>query len=559
MEEVKIFKKAMRNLKQKVQTLLDGKENTRDGMSKEMVQKAMRIGASASREDIGLALLQILDGVEKEKVLCDSYSKVVADTKDLKSFLFSIDQVIGNFQDNGATSFLDLPSLVWFLAYVHIYEDVPMNVILHIFGMDVEAGVRFFLKSDKHSTRDKHFVVILSAYFNSDGTLRYNEIEEYFINCIKGICRNVCYVELFDSYLETPVDIHVLENGFLELLRANNKAIEEKNSDSSFLTVKKALLSFINTNIVDPQIRRALINFSVSFDHEKCVDAIPFFYALNMFQVIFDGKNVQAEDISTCFGAVVYRNFLALSESGNVDIKATEQLINYYNKDGSFKENQDVKGFHTIIKRLLGMSITQENDVKIIIEAAGGVYKRIDDALRDLLIESNAHYKKERNEQMLREKEALREYVLNYYQDGKMVLLPEDVEIFKISVVQSLLPEDEKQRILNELDLKLKRAKDVIAQALFGRNLEIYSTVMDILPTLPSYREDVVLAKRAIEQLMFLVEYQAMASEEEIAMVEQEISDVISKLEAFALEYANISGGLDGENPAALQRGKKRK
>ena len=43
------------------------------------------------------------------------------------------------------------------------------------------------------------------------------------------------------------------------------------------------------------------------------------------------------------------------------------------------------------------------------------------------------------------------------------------------------------------------------------------------------------MAKRAIEQLMFLVEYQAMASEEEIAMVEQEISDVISKLELHIL------------------------
>lgn len=555
MSDVELFKSAMRNLKKRLQDVLAEKKKEYEVVNEEMVKEAIKIGNSVDNtkpaplivQEMVVKVLTVSDGITHK------FESVRAEIESLENLIYVMGNVIDSYQEGLVTGKLDLPSLLELMAYAHEADNVPFEALLRCFGLAVVAGEKKLSKSENFRSRDEQFVNALMNYFNPDGTLKFNEHIGFFEEMLSRLCITDCYITELRYFLGINVSPSIFPSAFKDLLDQNNIRIIESmpENKTSALRFKLAINAISTAEEEDEKSEEAskmspeekeeneafLRRISMAFDNEKCINPLNLAAFLGILQTT-DPEEISYEDISICLGMLVHQNYKAMMDKTNKYIelnpKEVRALLEYYNEDGSFKENPRVEAFRKLIYFLLNKAY-QEITLKDI-AASNPDFSCLADNLTSLLEKSNRRYKEQRatakaEEIHFKAAERLREF----YRNNRLVKMPEDMEDFIRILEESGLDEAEKRFIMGEIELKTAAAKeDKVTVYLFGEDLDTYLTAKSIHSTLPIYHEDYYPVVERFQYLPAIIESLRVATDsEEKEFIKGELQETLDYLQDF--------------------------
>lgn len=554
MTDVELFKNAMRILKKRLQDTLVEKNQELKNANQAMINEARKISRSVDgTKPEALVFQEMLSKVLDAKDVTRRMEIAQANVKNLENFIYNMGNVIESYQENLVTNKLDLPSLLELMAYAHEVENVPFEALLKCFGLAVVAGEKKLSKSEKIRSRDEQFVIAFINYFNPDGTLRFNEHIDFFENMLKKLCLADCYITELRYFLGVNVSQSIFPSAFKALLEQNNIRIinampENKTSALRFKLAIRSILTdeekskyseeaFTMSPTEKEENEAFLRRISMAFDNEKCINPLNLAAFLGILQSTTP-EEISCEDISVCLGMLVHQNHRAMMDKTNKYIelnpKEVRTLLEYYNEDGSFKENPRVEAFRKLIYDLLNKAY-QEITLKDL-EATNPNFSCLADDLAELLEKSNRSYKEQRDtaktqEIHLKTPERLREF----YRNNRLVKMPEDMKEFACILEESGLDEAEKRFIMGEIETKAAGVKEVkVTNYLFGEALDIYLAAKRIHSTLLAYHEDYYPVIEKFQYLPSIIENLHVATDaEEKEFLEGELEETLGFLQDF--------------------------
>ena len=183
---------------------------------------------------------------------------------------------------------------------------------------------------------------------------------------------------------------------------------------------------------------------------------------INIIKRMYLEHEVNGTEISINLGKLIYLNYTfvkrGVTEVENAEL--IEKLGEYFNKDGSFKYNENVEEFYSLLNLL-------ENKSK-----RKFPYLNFCDILSDIIIQSlkcsNNNFRNNSEDDVTYDKQISLEaykYIRNYYQNGKIILLPSDLEYFSEMLDKAGYSENDKAYILNLIEktsLKYKQTSFII-------------------------------------------------------------------------------------------------
>lgn len=263
----------------------------------------------------------------------------------------------------------------------------------------------------------------------------------------------------------------------------------------------------------------------------KQIDSL--FWLVIMLKSFYPAYEFDLNLFSQYLGMAIYYDYKLIIED-----RATEKLENtdiirelgiYYNEDGTFKYVEDIAKYRYLIEKLENITTT---DIVSNFSSNKKMEHFCVNNLPQLLEESN---KKHLNIQPnivaigVLDYNPI-EYINNFYQNGKVINIPDDMEKFNEAIKYAKISEKEKQKILTLVNRKISfYQNDIIAKYLKGNDLVIYEEALELL-TNPSL-DDKLSAKifNLISELKVIIEFLNEDNNEFI----NEKDDVIIKLNRF--------------------------
>lgn len=200
-------------------------------------------------------------------------------------------------------------------------------------------------------------------------------------------------------------------------------------------------------------------NFIKAFDNEKAINFNEKFDLLLFFLVDFYSLGVlNIEDVNKLIGASIYFNINKRKQNTkNSDNVIPIELGAYYNIDGSFVYNVDVQKFFDLLKILF----IDNRGYKIAIEVSTKyekLYVQVYQKIHRLYLKFCQDF--ENRQKTINESvEEIRQYkspaklLYQYYQNGKIIKTPEDIDEFKFLLAESGKSVEEQAYILGLLNI----------------------------------------------------------------------------------------------------------
>lgn len=210
------------------------------------------------------------------------------------------------------------------------------------------------------------------------------------------------------------------------------------------------------------------------------IDKIINYIDLEVLIMAFGKLKINIKDASVILGMAIVYNKCYISKKGNRDIKlevGLGNLINYYNKDGSFKYNPDVEIFSFFIHFLLDgleKEMTVLSTISFIGEDVLNEYNndinKFINGLMELLRKSNEEYEFNSTEEVVvsdikpidKDNSVLREdleELREYYKRGSLLRIPSDMDYFNELLDRCKIDIHEKRFIYSLINEELQRKR----------------------------------------------------------------------------------------------------
>lgn len=462
----------------------------------------------------------------------------------ISRIISDLNDVINNFSLDRADRFIPLQILMELLYYACSANIISLEEAGRILGMVIRAGSRNLGKdSNRYS---EVAIIVLEDYFNEDGTFKYNDRIDRFKVAIEYLerCPDTLRM-LLSKFLHINYDRVDLSTGLTELLAANNALLREKVGETSTLLIKQYMNDFeekssqIFGNTGEQDSLWQVV--SMCFDHEKAIKPIDLSCYLYTVVACTMTSEVDPKAAVECLGMLVH-----IDQSANSRIyderypKEVKRLVEYFNEDGTFKENSRVLDFRTMIGDLMRINFRKPPALQLPKSAEDLLERMV-----GLLEKSNDEY---RRSHVQRKKEALaqkaRERLIEYYDyiDGRVVAVPFDLDDFLDILGKCDFSEDENETIMRHMNNRVKIRGYKIGYILDEEELQLYLDATDLLTELSKDSSDRLEIEAAISNLSSLVSlYSSELDTSEKAYLEEEKHEILDCLERIVKKYA-LSG-----------------
>ena len=316
---------------------------------------------------------------------------------------------------------------------------------------------------------------------------------------------------------------------------------ETEMNDKKFEHIIKEFRTFVNTGKSLYAKTQSIIN---AFENDKIKEPIN---DLNDLVNYLRLAPLSTEEINTLLGMTIYFNNEYAQKNKNHKIKNIEliqKLSNYYNKDGTFKHNEDINTFKSSLNTLLEESISWENIpglflpteinlndlVNLLIESNKQVNNNIDN-IQETNINTNI-------ETIINEetKIALQE-LRKYYKNGSIIQIPENIEEFYKILELSGLDNYEIKYIKHLINNELEKNKKQINILTINEQV-IYEKSINLINTLDYSNNDIYELKKLINELQDIFELSKLSTtKEDNEYLLNNAKNIINKLANICAKY----------------------
>lgn len=455
-----------------------------------------------------------------------------------------INLIINTYGSDRAMNYISLTGLIETLYYVYSTGALTIEEVGIIIGLDVDAGRRKLYKNTDEKLKNEYSIAILENYFAEDGTFKYNDRVEEFK---KEIERLETVPNSLQKFLKEILGIEYERKPFARELTAllieSNIAFEKSAKTSSTLIVKRSIreteriLKRYETPNDDPEKNALLRLVSLSFSHEKAIkpfDICAFLHAMLVSTIV---APVSPKAISECLGMLVnvdYQNKNNQRTYIENNPREVKQLLEYFNEDGTFKENPRVKDFQNILTNLI-MKDFKNNPSLVIPEGAA----QLPNEIAVLLEESNEKYRQDNARKKREAQEQIaREELSRYYFEGRILEIPFRLERFYDILDRCGFSETEKNDILRYLDNRIQIKGYRVGLILDEEELQLYLDAKALLNTLQTSNRDYIELQEALKNLNSIADLISYAEDKaEREFLEGERLEVLNYLRRTLQKY----------------------
>lgn len=248
-----------------------------------------------------------------------------------------------------------------------------------------------------------------------------------------------------------------------EIIREWSSYRVTSNTNESKHEIKANIIKEIERlkHILDDLVSEDIIyqNFIKAFDNEKAINFNEKFDLLLFFLVDFYISGIlNIEDINKLIGASIYFNINKRKQNqNNNDNVIPVELVAYYNSDGSFVYNADNQKFLDLLKNLF----IDNRGYKIAIEVSTKyekLYVQVYQEIHRLYLKfcqdfENRQITINESDAKIGQYKSPAKLLYQYYQNGKIIKTPEDIDEFKFLLAESGKSVEEQAYILGLLNI----------------------------------------------------------------------------------------------------------
>jgi len=260
---------------------------------------------------------------------------------------------------------------------------------------------------------------------------------------------------------------------------------------------------------------------------------------------------LNTEEISKIIGmAISFNSQYAAKHKDHIieEIDTINQLAKYYNQDGTFKYNEDIKTFSILMKNL---DITYLDEVETIYRMLNlntiFFYKDIVVLLKEnnqRLRKNNVDNTNEKNSEKevhtikTETRNALQE-LRKYYKNGEIIAIPENLEKFYLILQQCELDENEQKYIINLISTEISKNNSLsILKYLNTEEQSIYQKAITLLNNFTYSNGDVYALKQYIEELQTISSMlETENNEQDKQYLLQDVPTIIEQLSIICDKY----------------------
>lgn len=485
-------------------------------------------------------------------------------TEDIDYNVNFLTKTIGEFQDSfsedRAVKYISIAHAIETLYYVRCYSKMSLEDLAVIFGLIINADYEYLLKNRDAEPDDMASILILRNYFAEDGSFRYNENVSLFEEelALYDLTESILEKTL-DSMLDRGYPILPFAKDFKELLIKNNEKILVDTKSSAVLRVKDAIWTFDATideseeekDATSPTISRHMLLSIVAsiFDHEKVVSPLEIAGFLHTVSMCITEISIDSRDFARCLGMLVHVDIKKGPNNRFYFEKHEKELRilqNYFNEDGSFKENPRVNEFWNTL-----YNISKKDFKKTLSDTFDSELRVIPDALRKLLIESNEAYRLKHREEKKRAQEAeAREKISIYYTNHRVVQIPFLLKEFYETLRKCGFSIEEESTIRRHIENRIEARGLYINAILDEEELDLYLTSKRIVASLQPDDPDYFEIRTALKNLSSLGELHTVElDEDEREYLKAEKAEIMDYLTRFVNRHrTNEEGEVDPES-----------
>lgn len=324
-----------------------------------------------------------------------------------------------------------------------------------------------------------------------------------------------------------------------------NKELLKKEIEKlkSYYTVQKEYADFLKKQILTTQ---EIIN---AFENDKIKDSI------NNMELLYQQLNyttLTIDEMNKIIGMTISFNtqYAKKNKKHNIEnIDIINALSYYYNQDGTFKYNEDVKNYQSLIQSLF---INKNENEKLYEKMMKALTTYNTNDFVNLLNKSNNTLK--HNKEVTKpekENETIENYKIDieiinalqelrkYYKNGEIINIPENIEEFIINLNKANLDEQEKNYILNLINEKKSSEKTtIINKYLNEEEQEIYKESINLLDSFNYSNSDSYILKQYIEELQTILNMLITeTNQDDLEYLQNEIPNIINELSIICNKY----------------------
>lgn len=340
----------------------------------------------------------------------------------------------------------------------------------------------------------------------------------------------------------TSIKVHSLKFCIKNLFGNEKKEIEEGKAlvedicNSTIETIEEFKSDYIST--------QKIIN---AFENDKVKEPIEDLSQLfNQFRFI----SLSDKEISRIIGLVILFNYKYAKKNKNHKIERIDiinELVSYYNEDGTFKYNEDVLKYEKLMLDLVEAKSDSSKESEIYDHIFNNVKIFSIKKLMLLLAENNEKIKNTENETIELEVDNLQEEyskdpldfeflqeLKKYYKNGSIIAIPENLDEFYKLLVDSNLDEKEKKYITSLIQEEIiNRKNNVITNYLSEREISIYKRSVKLLDSFTYSSYDLYALKQYIEEMQTILSM--LEVETDLENKEYLLSEIPSIIEQLSL------------------------
>lgn len=248
-----------------------------------------------------------------------------------------------------------------------------------------------------------------------------------------------------------------------EIIREWSSYRVASNTNESKHEIKANIIKEIERlkRILDDLVSEDIIyqNFINTFDNEKAINFNNTFDLFLFFLIDFYSSGVlNIEDINKLIGASIYFNINKRKQNqNNNDNVIPMELVAYYNIDGSFVYNADNQKFLDLLKILF----IDNRGYKIAIEVSTKyekLYVQVYQEIHRLYLKFCQDFENRQKtineaDEVIRQYKSPAKLLYQYYQNGMIIKMPDDIDEFRLLLVESGKSMEEQAYILGLLNI----------------------------------------------------------------------------------------------------------
>lgn len=557
MDTVEKFKNALKELKKDLAKSRGYLERQAIYLNRQIDRTAKRVFASYAKEYPKIQADKIQEFImERELGIEYDVEKQYDDISDrlmiMDNFIKGIQLYIDSFPNGNAKNYYWIDGLVRMLKYLRFLGIMNLEEIATIIGLAVSSNMRYINKFHDQLYDDDDRVRRLRDYFNEDGTFKYNDKIDPFRQALKEIDDDKDYFQLLIEFgIGTEYTPVPLAESLSTLLAKNNVILEIEAKDASALAAKRlfreAELASQNDENTDVPA-----NFwdtvSASFDHLKAMRPLDICIFLEAIIRASRVTAVPQKVIAECLGMLVHIDYQNKNSKTYIESHPKEiaGLMEYFNPDGTFKENPRIKNFEKILESLVNRSV-QRIEASLQTEMVW----TIPIACASLLMENNEAWRQVRaNEKRAAKIERAREELSRYYADGRVIEIPHNIGEFDEILDRCGFSEIEKATIRRHRDNRIKMLGYRVGRILDEEQLQLYIDAEDLMKKLSPNQPDrdaIKVCFADLASIADLLSNELDASEKEYFDLEKR--DILAQLKGYIDKYT-----LSTEQPVGMQK-----